>query len=197
MCLWPCPKCADFRSACAWEKYHPGMFSPFVCIVVSNDSFSEQWRPWSDCADAQADLGLRCPHTPEDTFLQGASQSQILRTLLKKKSHITFKDAIQEVWCKIAAIMLKKTRVWHPLTTRKELNIAEKITSSNHSHNLRSNAVNAYRLYGKCCTFLIPERENSIKLSCHRMTLNRRPVKIIRRWFNEINYLYQKESPIR
>ena len=27
-----------------------------------------QQRPWSDCADAQADLGLRCPHMPEYTF---------------------------------------------------------------------------------------------------------------------------------
>ena len=30
-------------------------------ILVLNNSVSGQWRPWSDCADAQADLGLRCP----------------------------------------------------------------------------------------------------------------------------------------
>ena len=27
---------------------------------------------WSDCADGRANLGLRCPYMPEDTFLHGA-----------------------------------------------------------------------------------------------------------------------------
>ena len=30
--------------------------------------------PWSDCADAQSDLGLSCPHMAEDTFSHGAAQ---------------------------------------------------------------------------------------------------------------------------
>ena len=42
-------------------------------FVVSNDSGSRQRKSWSDCADAQADLGLRCPHMPEDAFLHGAT----------------------------------------------------------------------------------------------------------------------------
>ena len=29
--------------------------------LVSNDSASGQW-PWSDCVEAQADQGFRCPH---------------------------------------------------------------------------------------------------------------------------------------
>ena len=37
-------------------------------VVVSNDSVNGQWRPWSDCADAQADLGLRCQHMPGPVF---------------------------------------------------------------------------------------------------------------------------------
>ena len=36
--------------------------------VVSNDSLSGQWGPCSDCVDAQADLGLRCPYMPVETF---------------------------------------------------------------------------------------------------------------------------------
>ena len=28
--------------------------------LVSNNSVSGQWRPWSDCGDVQADLGLSC-----------------------------------------------------------------------------------------------------------------------------------------
>ena len=37
---------------------------PFKHYIVSNDSISGQWRPWSGCADAQADLGILCPHLP-------------------------------------------------------------------------------------------------------------------------------------
>ena len=48
-------------------------FSPFIHSVVSNNSFNGQRRPWSDCADAQADRGLRCPHMPEDTFSHDAA----------------------------------------------------------------------------------------------------------------------------
>ena len=53
-------KMRRFRSSCACVKYH-GLCFPFIHSVVSNDSVSGQRRPWSDCADAQADLGLRCP----------------------------------------------------------------------------------------------------------------------------------------
>ena len=36
--------------------------TPFMLSVISKDSVSRQWRPWSDCMDAQTDLGLCCPH---------------------------------------------------------------------------------------------------------------------------------------
>ena len=69
-----CLRTCAFQSPCACAKYHPGLCSPFIHSVVLNDSSSGQWRPWSDCADAQADLGLRCPHMPEDTFSQGETR---------------------------------------------------------------------------------------------------------------------------
>ena len=51
------------------RKVSSGICFPLKHPVVSNDSVSYgQRRPWSACADAQADLGLRCPHMPEDTF---------------------------------------------------------------------------------------------------------------------------------
>ena len=55
--------------------------SPFIHSKVSTDSISVQWRPWSDCTNVQADLGLRCLLMPEDTFshssvTQGRPQSQ-------------------------------------------------------------------------------------------------------------------------
>ena len=64
-------KMRRFRSSCAWAKYHPGLCSPFIHFIVYYNSGSRQWRPWSDCVDAQADLGLRCRHMPEGTFLHG------------------------------------------------------------------------------------------------------------------------------
>ena len=62
-----------FTSSCACAKYDPGHCSKLICSMVSIDSVNGQWRPWSDCADAQADLGLCCPHMPEDTFSRGTA----------------------------------------------------------------------------------------------------------------------------
>ena len=45
--------------------------SLFIHSIVSNDSLSGQRRPWSDCANAQADLRLRYPHMLADTFSHG------------------------------------------------------------------------------------------------------------------------------
>ena len=59
------------RSSCAWTEYYLGLCSAFIHSVVSIDSVCWQWRPWSDCMDAQADLGLNCSHMPEDTFSHG------------------------------------------------------------------------------------------------------------------------------
>ena len=57
-----------FKSSCASAKYHQALCSPFIHSVVSNNSVRGQGRPWSDCPDAQVDLGLRCPDMPEDTL---------------------------------------------------------------------------------------------------------------------------------
>ena len=46
---------------------------PFIYSVVSNDSSSGQWRPWSDCPDVQADLGFHYQHMPKDMFWHGAA----------------------------------------------------------------------------------------------------------------------------
>ena len=65
--LWACAICAC-RSSCACAKYHPGLCSPLIYSIVFNDSVSGQWRPWSACADAQADLCLRCPICPKTRY---------------------------------------------------------------------------------------------------------------------------------
>ena len=57
-----------FRISSACAKYHPALCSQFIHSVVFNISVRGHGRPWSDCMDVQADLGLRCPHMPEDTF---------------------------------------------------------------------------------------------------------------------------------
>ena len=66
--LRTCAKCTDTDLSYACAKSHPDICSPLIHSIVSNDSVSGQRRPWSDCADAQADLGIRCPHMPETSF---------------------------------------------------------------------------------------------------------------------------------
>ena len=75
-----------FRSSCACAKYHPDLCSPFIHFVVSSDSVG-----------AQADLGLRCLHMLEDTFLHGVAHtltrwnlgSEIMGDLRKTGSDIS------------------------------------------------------------------------------------------------------------
>ena len=55
-------KIPRFRWSCACANYHPGFCPPFIHSILSNDCVSGQWRPWSDCASAQSDLGLRRLH---------------------------------------------------------------------------------------------------------------------------------------
>ena len=62
-CLWTC----RFSSTCACAKYHSGLCSLF------NNYVSGQLRPWSDCANAQADLGLCWLHVTGNTFSLGGS----------------------------------------------------------------------------------------------------------------------------
>ena len=62
---------SDLLHACA--RSHPGIYPPLIHSLVSNDSVSGQRRTWSDCADVQADLGLRRSHMLEDTFSHGAA----------------------------------------------------------------------------------------------------------------------------
>ena len=71
-CPQTCAKCADSDNPAHAQSFQSGLYSPLIHSMVSNNSVSGQWRPWSDCADAQADLGLRCPHMPEDVFFRTA-----------------------------------------------------------------------------------------------------------------------------
>ena len=49
-----------------------------LCSAEPNDSISGQWLSWSDCVDAQADLGLRCPHMTEGTFSHGMAHVMLV-----------------------------------------------------------------------------------------------------------------------
>ena len=72
-CFRACAKCTYSDSIHACAKSNLGICSQLIHSIVANNSASGQGRPWSDCADAQADLGLRCPHMLEDTFSLGAA----------------------------------------------------------------------------------------------------------------------------
>ena len=71
---WNICKMCRFRSSCIWAKYHPGFSRcsyslqyPVILLVDSEGSNQT-------ALDVQADLGLYCPHLPEDTFSHGISQ---------------------------------------------------------------------------------------------------------------------------
>ena len=65
---------------CAISSGHLLFIQTLYCI---------QWRPWSDCADAQADLGLRCPYMPEERF---------------RMAHMTIHNSI---WSTTAVIVIR------------------------------------------------------------------------------------------
>ena len=44
-----------------------------IATLYSIQQFCRQYKTWSDCANAQGDLGLRCLHMPEDMFSHGAA----------------------------------------------------------------------------------------------------------------------------
>ena len=68
MSLRACAKCTDSGFFRASAKSHMGICFPLIHSTAPDDSVSGQWKRWSDCVCAQAELGLRYPHVPEDTF---------------------------------------------------------------------------------------------------------------------------------
>ena len=75
-CLQASAKCTSSASSQACAKPYLGICSPKIHSIVSNYSVSGQRKPWSDCADAQSDLGLLCPHMLRHVF---AWRDQIIR----------------------------------------------------------------------------------------------------------------------
>ena len=62
-------KIRGFTPSCTCAKSLPCICSPLKHFILSINFVCGDQRPWSDCADAQADLGFRCQHVLEDTFL--------------------------------------------------------------------------------------------------------------------------------
>ena len=95
---------------------HPGIF------IVPNDSVSGQRRPWSDCADAQAVLGLRCPHMPEDTCSRGAANMTASPTNANSEISTAFVDLT-----KVFADRLKKSCIfgWSQCAKRKLIRLCD------------------------------------------------------------------------
>ena len=72
-------KCTGSDSSNTCAKSHLGICSPLIHSIQSSGSVSGQWRPWSDCEDAQSDLGLRCLHMLEDMILHGTAYIMVLQ----------------------------------------------------------------------------------------------------------------------
>ena len=92
MCLWARAKFTDSDSSHACAKSHPVICLPLVHCIVCNDSVSGRRRPWSDCADLQSDLGLWCPHMPEDTFPHGRAHIISFSGMDKLSGQITLSN---------------------------------------------------------------------------------------------------------
>ena len=58
----------------AHSQSHPGICRLLIHSKVSKNCVGGRRWPRSDCASAQSDQGLRCPHMPEDTFSHGIAQ---------------------------------------------------------------------------------------------------------------------------
>ena len=77
-----------------WQPTFVGIF-----IFIRRENFMLSWVEhekkffnlwaWSDCADAQADLVLRCRHTPEDTFSHGVAHLMYNENRKKKQEIVT------------------------------------------------------------------------------------------------------------
>ena len=55
-------KCESWNGICTCTR------SQLIHSTLYSYTVSGQWRPWSDCTDMQADLGLHYTHMSEDTF---------------------------------------------------------------------------------------------------------------------------------
>ena len=79
-------------------KFHSGICFPLIHAVVSNDSVSGQRRPWSDCAGAPSDLGLRLPHMPEDTVSHVAANLMMdVSSVLLRRGQIRMQVALNQI----------------------------------------------------------------------------------------------------
>ena len=69
-----------------------------------------QWRFWSDCANAQSDLNLRCAHMPKGTFSDTASHTMNMQLYLLRNERL-LSQAIRRNKCfyKILKAMLINT----------------------------------------------------------------------------------------
>ena len=84
-------KMLRFGSSCACAKYHPALWSSSFYSAISKYSVSRKQRAWSDCVDAQAELGLRCPHMSEDTFSQGTAHMTSTKRAKEPQRETTYR----------------------------------------------------------------------------------------------------------
>ena len=98
------------------------LLSILILFIVPNDSVSGQRRPWSDCADAQAVLGLRCPHMPEDTCSRGAANMTASPTNANSEISTAFVDLT-----KVFADRLKKSCIfgWSQCAKRRLIRLCD------------------------------------------------------------------------
>ena len=104
-------RCANVRIhiILRMRKVSPGPFQ-LIYSIVSSDSDSRQRKSWSDCANAQADLGLCCPLMPEDTFSQGSVHTTTRCQLTVSMEGKTPNRKIQIKWLSFGNVLCEDQR---------------------------------------------------------------------------------------
>ena len=71
------------RTTCNPVLFGKGLFLTSIHSFISKDYPNGKLKDHSDCADAHADLGPRCPHIPEAHFPFGVTYQEGVQCLLK------------------------------------------------------------------------------------------------------------------
>ena len=69
------------KSACAFLQSYQSLFVHKKMFCILGDPKCAQWRFWSDCANAQADLNLRWAHMSEGTFSDDTAYFNVIFSL--------------------------------------------------------------------------------------------------------------------
>ena len=107
--LRACAKCTSSDSSHACPKSHLGTCAQKTDSILSNYSVSGQRKPWSDCADAQADLAFAVRIRPKTRFRMARPKHQTVNSALSRKADLLLgkiKDRCVTLYCVVLCFIV-------------------------------------------------------------------------------------------